>query len=47
MKCITKTSVTSNIELEILNYEETAGHVTTKNACKSTREAIEIKEKPC
>ena len=47
MKCITKTSVTSIIEVEILNYEETAGHVTTKNACKSTREAIILKDKPC
>ena len=46
MKCITKTSVTSIIELEILNYEETVGHVTTENACNSTREAIVLKDEP-
>ena len=46
MKCITTTRVTSIIELEILNYEETDGHVTTKNACKSTREAIVLQDKP-
>ena len=46
MKCITKTSKTSILGIEILNYEETVGYVTTGNACNSTREAIVLKEEP-
>ena len=46
MKCITKTSETSILGLEILQYEETVGHVTTENVCYSTREAMVLKDEP-